>query len=169
MKSLFAACLLSFAAAAGPAAAETPTQPTVQVHSVWSRATPGGAKTAVVYMTLTAEGGADRLVAASTPVADKAQLHSESMSGGVMQMRPLASLEVKPGATTMLKPGGNHIMLMGLKHPLKAGDSFPLTLAFEKSGKQEVTVHVEKVGAMGMDMDGMKGMPGMQGGAMTGH
>ncbi len=169
MKSLFAACLLSLAAAAGPAAAETPTQSTVHVGSVWSRATPGSAKTAVIYMTLTAEGGADRLVAASTPVADKAQLHSESMSGGVMRMRPLASLEVKPGATTMLKPGGNHIMLIGLKHPLKAGDSFPLTLAFEKSGKQEVTVHVEKVGAMGMDMDGMKGMSGMQGGAMTGH
>jgi periplasmic copper chaperone A len=168
MKSLFAACLLSLAAA-GPAAAETPTQPTIQVHSVWARATPGGAKTAVVYMTLTAQGGGDRLVAASTLVADKAQLHSESMSGGVMQMRPLASLEVKPGATAVLKPGGVHIMLIGLKHPLAAGDSFPLTLAFEKSGKQEVTVHVEKVGAMGMDMDGMKGMKGMQGGAMTGH
>ncbi|HUC68085.1 MAG TPA: copper chaperone PCu(A)C [Stellaceae bacterium] len=169
MRSLFIACLLSLVAAAGPAMAQTPTQPAIHVHAVWSRATPGGAKTAVVYMTLTAEGGADRLVGASTPVADKAQLHSESMSGGVMEMRPLASLEVKPGTTTALKPGGNHLMLIGLKHPLKAGDSFPLTLAFEKSGKQEVTVHVEKVGAMGTDMEGMKDMPGMQGGATTGH
>jgi copper(I)-binding protein len=40
-------------------------------------------------------------------------------------------------------------MLVGLKQPLKAGDSFPLTLTFEKAGKLDVTVTVEKSAAMG--------------------
>ena len=39
-------------------------------------------------------------------------------------------------------------MLVGLKQLLVVGQSFPLTLEFEKAGKIDVTVSVEKVGAM---------------------
>jgi hypothetical protein len=49
----------------------------------------------------------------------------------------------------MLKPGGMHVMLTGLSQPLKQGQSFPLTLTFAKGGTREITVAVEKVGAMG--------------------
>jgi periplasmic copper chaperone A len=59
----------------------------------------------------------------------------------------------------VMKPGSMHVMLIGLKHPLARGDSFPLTLRFEKAGEQTVSVHVEKIGAMEMP-----GMPGMDGG-----
>jgi copper(I)-binding protein len=34
-------------------------------------------------------------------------------------------------------------MLMGLKAPLKAGDTFPMTLRFEKAGEVVVKVKVE--------------------------
>jgi periplasmic copper chaperone A len=37
---------------------------------------------------------------------------------------------------------------MGLEHPLREGQSFPLTLNFEKAGARTVTVAVEKAGAM---------------------
>ena len=40
-------------------------------------------------------------------------------------------------------------MLIGLKQPLKVGENFPLTLTFEKAGKLDVTVTVEKAAAMG--------------------
>ena len=40
-------------------------------------------------------------------------------------------------------------MLIGLKQPLRTGESFPLTLEFEKAGRREVNVAVEKAGAMG--------------------
>ena len=39
-------------------------------------------------------------------------------------------------------------MLIGLQHPLVEGQSFPLTLNFEKAGARTVTVAVEKAGAM---------------------
>ena len=50
-------------------------------------------------------------------------------------------------------------MLIGLKQPLRAGESFPLTLEFEKAGKREVTVTVEKAGAMGPGSRGGMDMP----------
>ncbi len=131
----------------------------ITVKSAWSRATPAGAKTGVIYLTLANTGAAeDKLIGAATPVADKAQLHSNTMNNGVMEMRPLASLAIKPGGKAVLKPGGNHLMLTGLKQQLKAGDFFTVTLEFEHAGKIETQVSVAKAGAVsmsGQDMDNM--------------
>jgi hypothetical protein len=138
----------------------------IAVQQPWARATPGGAKTGVVYMTIVNSGGADdQLVAASTPIAVEAQLHQTSMDNGVIKMRPIAALDLKAGATVKLAPGGYHLMLVNLKQPLKDGDSFPLTLTFAKSGKQDVQVTVAKIGAM--QPDAMGGMPGMNSGGMN--
>src|SRR5216683_3153395 len=54
------------------------------------------------------------------------------------------------GQTTIVafSPGCLHFMVVGLKQPRKEGQTFPLTLTFEKAGKIEVTVPIEKVGAM---------------------
>ena len=45
---------------------------------------------------------------------------------------------------------GVHFMLMGLKQPLKTGDRFPMTLEFERGGKAEVMVVVQKPGEKAM-------------------
>ena len=42
-------------------------------------------------------------------------------------------------------------MLVGLKEPLRPGQSFSMTLYFEKAGPREITVSVEKAGAMDRD------------------
>lgn len=141
-------------ASAGPAVAQTGS---VEVEKAWARATPGGAKTAALYMTLVNKGTAeDRLVSVSTPAAGKAEVHSTTTENGVMHMRPVEALGVKPGQPTVLKPGGYHVMLMDLKGPLVAGKTFTVTLTFEKAGKIDATATVEKVGAMGPGS-----MPGM--------
>jgi copper(I)-binding protein len=149
--------LLSLLAVAGvpgvaPAAAQAPA---IEVDHAWARATPAGARTAALYLTLVNKGhAADRLVAVSTPVAGKAEVHSSTTENGVMQMRPVAALEVKPGSPLVLKPGGYHVMLMELKQPLVAGQSFAVTLTFEKAGAIDATATVEKLGAAAMP--GMK-------------
>jgi copper(I)-binding protein len=120
---------------------------TVQITNAWARGTPGGAETGAIYLTLESPSG-DKLVGVSTPVAKKADMHMMTMENGVMKMRPLDGVDLPPGKPTTLKPGGMHIMLMGLRHPLKAGQSFPMTLKFAKSGTREVQVEVEKPGAM---------------------
>ena len=82
-------------------------------------------------------------MAATTAVAKSVELHTMSMEGDVMKMRQLDAIELPKGAMVELKPGGLHLMLMGLKAPLKAGDTFPMTLRFEKAGEVVVTVKVE--------------------------
>ncbi len=131
----------------------------LEVDNAWARATPGKSNVGAAYLTIQSPS-ADKLVAASTPVAKKAELHTMTMTGMVMKMRPLAAVDIPAGQPVKLAPGGMHIMLMGLKAPLKAGQSFPLTLTFDKAGSRTVNVAVEKVGAGGpMPMAGQQPMP----------
>lgn len=137
--------LMVLGGAAGSAAAQTGP---IAIDRAWARATPGNSKIGAAYVTIRSSA-ADRLVAAATPVAEKAELHTVEMSGMVMKMRPVAGIDIPAGTPVSLKPGGYHIMLTGLVGPLRAGESFPLTLTFEKAGARTVTVAVEKVGAAG--------------------
>jgi len=132
----------------------------ISVVNPWARASAGKAKNGAAYMELVNNGHmADRLVKADTPVAKHASLHTHTMKDGVMSMGPVKAIEVSPGEPSVLQPGGLHIMLMGLKAPLKMGETFPMTLTFEKTGKTTVTVKVAGPGAMGAmkhDMGSMK-------------
>lgn len=161
MKRVIAVAFVLAAAVSGPVLAQSSGASSITIDAAWARATPGGAKTGVVYLTLANHGAdADRLVGASTPVAEKAEFHIESQQNGVMKMRPLAAIEVKPHEKTVLKPNGMHLMLIGLKQPLKEGENFPLTLEFAHAGTMVVPIKVTKLGAM--DMGGMDhDMPGM--------
>jgi copper(I)-binding protein len=121
----------------------------VSVEHAWSRATPKGADIGVVYLTVVNRGAdADRLLSASSPRADKIELHSAKNENGVMQMAQLVSLDVPPGGTVAFKPGALHMMMIGLKRQLKQGDAIPPTLVFEKAGAIETTAHVGGLGAM---------------------
>lgn len=141
----------------GQAYAQTSGQNTIVVERPWARATPAGAKSGVVYLTLINNGGSgDNLLSATTPVADQIQFHSASEENGVSRMREMRTVEVAPGARVTFSPGGLHIMVVGLKQPLKEGQNFPLTLNFEKAGKIDLRVPIAKVGAMqGGDMGSM--------------
>lgn len=129
--------------------AQTPAPKTIVIEQPWARATPGGAKTGAVYVTLTNKGAsADRLLGATTPLADKVQFHKETEDNGVSRMREVRSVDLAPGAKIIFKPGEMHMMIVGLKQPLTEGQTFLLTLQFEKAGNIEVTIPIEKVGAM---------------------
>lgn len=121
----------------------------IVVDQPWTRATPGGAKVAGGYMTITNTGSeADRLVGGTLPQAGRFEVHEMKMENNVMQMRPLVSgLEIKPGEKVELKPGGYHVMFMDLHEPLKQGDKLKGQLRFEKSGTVDVEYRVEAIGA----------------------
>jgi copper(I)-binding protein len=156
--------LLSLVAGLGLALSQAALADGIQVDHPWARATTGGSGNGAAYVTLTNTGSApDRLIGVATDAANKAQLHQSLSEDGVMKMRPVTALDLKPGEKVELKPGGYHIMLLGLKQPLVAGQSIPLTLEFEKAGKQFVSVAVEPVGhgQMDHDMKDMRDMPGM--------
>jgi len=134
----------------------------IEIKDVWARATPGGAQTAAVYATIVSAAD-DRLTGAATPAAKEAQLHTMATDNGVMTMRQVDDINLPAGQPVTLKPGGYHIVPTGLTQPLVEGQTFPLTLTFAKTGNRQVTVSVQKIGAMGpgagTDMPGMN-MPG---------
>ena len=120
----------------------------LEIQAPWARATPGQARNGAAYLTIISPT-TDRLIEASSPVAKKAELHTMSMEGGVMRMRPLTAIDIPAGQSVTLSPDGTHIMLLGLTQPLHEGQSFPLTLSFDHAGPRQVTVVIEKAGAMG--------------------
>jgi copper(I)-binding protein len=143
--------------------AQTMTSAPITVERAWARATPGTITTGGAYMIVIDHGTApDRLIGVATPIAGKAEVHETTNENGVMKMRMVDGVTVEPGKSLELKPGGYHVMMTDLKQPLKEGDSFPLTLTFEKAGSIAVTVKVGKVGAMAPTQDAPAAMPGMK-------
>jgi len=126
--------------------------PEISISETWSRATVAGQSTAAVYLTIPNKGGGDdKLLNASTPIG-QATLHSSTMDGGVMRMRPLETLDIPAHSTVQLKPGGTHIMITGVKQPLIAGSRFPLALRFARSGDRRIDVDVRPASTAGESM-----------------
>jgi len=123
----------------------------IVVSDAWARASATAAmKTGAAFAVLANEGAEmDRLVAAESPVAERVELHTHTMDGGVMRMRRVEAIEVHPGTPTVLRPGGLHVMFIGLRQPLAEGSRIPLTLHFETAGRVELAVEVLAPGAMG--------------------
>ncbi len=122
-------------------------QNTVKVENVWARPTVAGQSGGGGFLKITGGAAADRLVSASAPVSKVVELHKMEMDGNVMRMREVPGIDVPAGTEVQLKPGGLHIMFIGLKQTLKAGDSFPMTLKFEKAGEVKVEVKVTSMRA----------------------
>ena len=124
------------------------------VEAPWSRASAGGAGAGGAFMMIRNDGHhGDRLIRAESDVAARVQVHMTVMQDGVMRMRHAEDgVEVPAGGMAELKPGGFHVMLMGLKQPLQEGDSFPVTLVFERAGEITVDVRIRAAGAMDAGM-----------------
>jgi periplasmic copper chaperone A len=121
----------------------------IHIAQPWARATPKGAKSGAGYMTITNKGTTpDRVNCVSSDASEQCQIHSMTMEGGVMKMRPVeGGLEIKPGETITLKPGSFHVMFVDLKHPLERGKTVEATLKFDNAGTVDVEYPVAAIGA----------------------
>lgn len=132
---------------ATPLAAHDFKRSNLSIAHPWTRQTATGQVNGGGFMTITNGGRqADRLIGGSSPASAKVEIHTMSMAGGVMRMRPLPNgLPIPAGGKIELKSGGHHIMLIGLKKPLKLGTLVPLTLRFERAGLVTVQLKVEAI------------------------
>jgi len=139
------------------AAIATERSSAISVADAFARETVGSGTTGAAYLTIENDGAAaDRLIAAATPFAETAELHTHSMDGGVMRMRRVQAIEVPAKGKAVLAPGGDHVMLFGLRMPLMPDTSFPLTLTFETAGGVTVDVVVVGLGeSLGTAGEGM--------------
>ena len=139
MKIIKTLCLLSFFWV-NHALAE------VKISEAWVRATAPGQSVGAAYMTLTSPQNST-LVFIQSPAAKDVQIHSMSMTNGVMKMRKLDTLPLKAGQAEKLAPGGFHLMLFDLKQALKLGENVKFTLCFkDKANKithQDVTLPIK--------------------------
>jgi periplasmic copper chaperone A len=120
----------------------------IQVRHPWSRATPPGAKVAVGYMEIRNNGKQpDRLIAASTPVAKRVEMHITQREGEVMRMRQVQAFDIPARERVALRSGGSHLMLVDIAQPLKKGERFTMRLRFERAGELDIELEVQEQGS----------------------
>jgi len=105
------------------------------VRDVWARPAAQGGNSAVFFMIDNPTAQDDTLLGVQTDVAMMAGLHRSVMDGDVMKMEPHEAVAVPAKGQVEFKPGDYHVMLMNLKKDLNAGDTFTITLKFEKAGE----------------------------------
>jgi len=148
MRMLAALLVLTFASACGapqqPEPAETAASAaTLQLADAWAAPTPSGVDVSAGYLTIVNGTGAeDRLMSASSPRAERVELHEMSMDGGVMRMRAMEAVAIPAGGEAEFAPGGRHLMFFGVAQPFIPGEEIPVTLTFANAGPIEVTLPV---------------------------
>lgn len=105
----------------------------------------GGTGTGVIYMTIENTGGEDdALIGGTTDRAQAVEIHETKIVNDTGTMLPHdGPLPIPAGESVALEPGGLHIMLVDLNDDIRLGDTFEVTLEFERAG--EVTVPVTAV------------------------
>jgi len=119
----------------------------LRIEAPWLRETPPAAKTGAGYALILNDGRReDRLLGGASAVADHVEVHSMTMDGGIMRMRPVSGgLAIAVGGSVTLRPGGYHLMLMGLKRPLRRGETVEIRLRFARAGDVPVRFRVEPI------------------------
>jgi copper(I)-binding protein len=126
-------------------AAETAKVGHLIIHDAWVRAPLDVNNNSAAYMSLEVGGHqADRLLAAETTAAERAELRTYWMEGCFAHRPNVEAIEVFPDTKTVLDPGGLHIELIGVEEELVEGRTIPLTLTFEKAGRVEIEVSVRE-------------------------
>ncbi|MCL7463649.1 copper chaperone PCu(A)C [Phaeovulum sp. NW3] len=157
LKSLLAATAVAFAL---PAFAEG-----ITVHDPYARVSTAMSKSGAAFMQIENTGAVDdRLIAASSDIADRVELHTHKADDkGVMQMLHVPEGFVIPaGGNHALQRGGDHVMFLGLRQGLSHGDVVTVTLTFEQAGELvvDIPVDLQRDGAaMGQQMQHMHGAP----------
>ncbi|MGF1473967.1 MAG: copper chaperone PCu(A)C [Geminicoccaceae bacterium] len=120
------------------------------IQDPWARETTANAQAGGAYFTIENSGSdPDRLTGAEAGIAERVELHTHEITDGVARMVSIDVIDVPGGDQVELAPGGLHIMLIGLNDPLVEGETFPLSLVFERAGTVEIEVAVKDIGHQG--------------------
>jgi copper(I)-binding protein len=115
----------------------------VDITEAWTRAS-GNATTAPVYLHIVSAKDADKLLSVDASVAGKIELRDEMGRATAVPV-----IDIPAGGTVNFAPGGRYLNLVGLKAPLKEGDSFLVTMKFEKAGTSSTAVKILGTSATG--------------------
>lgn len=109
--------------------------PALELSAAVVAAPVGGGDVTALYFTISNRGSADdELLAISTNVAERTELHRQVDHGGITTMEETPSLPIPAAGHLTLEPGGYHVMLIGLREKLEPGDTVPLEIQFRHAG-----------------------------------
>ncbi|VAV98702.1 Copper metallochaperone PCu(A)C, inserts Cu(I) into cytochrome oxidase subunit II [hydrothermal vent metagenome] len=123
--------------------------PDIVLSESWVRLPPGGRDITGGYLRITNAGGDDVLLSASSPVAEKIEIHQNFETDGLMQMRQMQSVKIAANSEITFAPGGYHLMIFAVQE-IKLGQSVQLVLQFENSGAKSVQAVVATTAPDGM-------------------
>nr|WP_145545189.1 copper chaperone PCu(A)C [Variovorax boronicumulans] len=108
----------------------------LRITHPWCTATRPGATSVIVSMVFDQVTRPDRLIGATTMVADGAEI------GGQLA-RAEVDFAIPQGVETHLAEHGTYLQLTGLKFPLEVARTYPLVLTFENGGVVQATLNVD--------------------------
>ncbi len=116
----------------------------ITVERASTLAFPSKLPTAGIFMLIRNDGAEpDRLVSATTARAATAMLKSATIiTGGQTVMSDVKSILIPAKDAIPLIPSADSILLDDVTQTMVLGQSFPITLTFEKAGTKEVTVEI---------------------------
>ncbi|WP_421223125.1 copper chaperone PCu(A)C [Aeromonas enteropelogenes] len=127
----------------------------VEAVDGYVRLLPPGTPNTAAFMVLKNDADqAVKLVAASSPAAGRAELHTHLHENGVMKMRQVESIEIPAKGDVVLKPGSLHIMLFEIG-TLSEQTPMPLTLTLDDGQQLALSLPVKPIEPMG-EMQHMK-------------
>ncbi len=118
----------------------------IVISDPYARASRPNAPTGAAFMTIENTGdSADRLLAASSDVAARVELHTHVDQGdGVMKMTEIEDgIPIPAGGSHAMMRGGDHVMFMGLNKALEQGKDITVILSFEQAGEITVSIPVD--------------------------
>lgn len=116
----------------------------LSLSNTWVKLPEPGQKMTAGFVTI--ENGTekkDKLVSASSGIAEVHELHTMVTENEVMKMRKVESIEIPAGESVALKPGGYHVMFIRLTDELQEGENVDLTLTFENAGEKKLSAPVK--------------------------
>jgi hypothetical protein len=127
---------------------ETPAKETtatsVEIQAPWMRPSAANQNTACYFLLVNGGDEADTLLAASSELAKRTEVHETYMDGDLMGMREVEEIVAPPGETIEFEPGGKHIMLIGTLRDIELGATETITLTFARAGDVVVEAPVKK-------------------------
>ena len=102
---------------------------------------------AAAYFTIHGGPADTVLIAVSSAVAIRTEMHESMMSGGMASMKPLDHLAIPAGRAVKFAPGGRHVMIYDLNPGITAGKTMILRFTFADGKRIEYAPMVVTAGA----------------------
>lgn len=104
------------------------------------------------FFTLKGGPTEDRLMAVTSPLAVRTELHDMVMSGNVMRMTPIeGGVLIPAGGEVRFESGGKHVMLFDLSPKAQAGSKLPIEFRFSSGTVLNAEAEIVAAGAAADD------------------